>query len=156
MLVGWRPSTIDVDFSMRPEDDAVLRAIPALKERLRVNVELASPADFIPVAAGWEERSPFVARIGRVAFHHFDLHAQALAKLERGHRQDVEDVRAMLARGLVDRGRLLDHLAAIEPELYRYPAVHPPAFRRAVEAVAREAPPGREREDPPDPPARRR
>src|SRR5919108_467599 len=51
VLVGWRQSTVDVDLALVPEADAVLRAIPELKEKLRVNVELASPADFIPVPA---------------------------------------------------------------------------------------------------------
>jgi len=32
-----------VDLVMRPESDALLRAIPLLKERLRLNVELALP-----------------------------------------------------------------------------------------------------------------
>ena len=72
VLVGWRSSTIDVDLVTSPENDALPRAIPAIKERLRVNVELASRLDFIP-----------------------------------------------------------------EPELYRYPALHPPSFRRAVEVAAR-------------------
>ena len=62
VLMGWRSSTIDVDLVMRPEDDALLRAIPAIKERLQVNIELASPLDFIPVLPGWEDRSPLVAR----------------------------------------------------------------------------------------------
>ena len=44
----------------------MLRAIPALKERLQINVELASPDQFIPVPRGWEERSPIISRIGRV------------------------------------------------------------------------------------------
>src|ERR1041385_3873546 len=65
VLMGWRASTIDVDFVMRPEDDAILRAIPALKELLGMNVELASPADFIPLPPGWEERGTFVGRCGR-------------------------------------------------------------------------------------------
>ena len=56
VLVGWRATTIDVDFVMRPEDDALLRAIPKLKESLEINVELASPLDFIPVPPGWEDR----------------------------------------------------------------------------------------------------
>jgi hypothetical protein len=137
VLIGWRTSTIDVDLVMHPEDPAMLRAIPALKERLRVNVEIASPADFIPVPTGWEARSPLVATIGRVAFHHFDPYAQALAKLERGHRRDLDDVRAMLERGLVDRERLLDQYERIEPELYRYPAIHAPSFRQAVERAVR-------------------
>lgn len=133
VLLGWRASTVDVDFIMRPEDDALLRELPALKERLQMNLEIASPADFIPVPAGWEERSPFIVQEGRAAFHHFDLYAQALAKVERGHAQDVDDVREMLARGLVAPERALEYFARIEPELYRFPAIHPPAFRRAVE-----------------------
>ncbi|HVL70142.1 MAG TPA: hypothetical protein VM364_22975 [Vicinamibacterales bacterium] len=49
VLHGWRDSTIDVDVKFVPERDELFRAIQDLKERLQVNVELASPADFIPV-----------------------------------------------------------------------------------------------------------
>jgi uncharacterized nucleotidyltransferase DUF6036 len=136
VLMGWRSSTIDVDLVTRPEDDALLRAIPAIKGRLQVNIELASPLDFIPVPPGWEDRSPPIARIGRVSFHHFDFYAQALAKLERGHRQDVVDVHEMIRRGLVVPSRLLDYFEQIAPDLYRYPALDPPSFRRAVEGAA--------------------
>jgi hypothetical protein len=101
-----------------------------------MNVELASPADFIPELPGWRERSPFVAREGRITFHHYDFYAQALAKLERGHTQDREDVRAMVDRGFVERPRVLELFRAIEPLLYRYPAINPPSFRRAVEEFA--------------------
>lgn len=135
VLHGWRPSTIDVDLKLVPDDDALMRAVPELKERLSMNIELASPDDFIPVREGWESRSPFAGQEGVLSFHHFDLVAQALAKIERGHRQDVEDVEAMIARGLVMRGALRAAFEAIEPKLYRYPAIDPPAFRRAVEAV---------------------
>lgn len=115
-----------------PEQDALLRAIPALKERLEINVELASPVDFIPVRPDWEERSPFIARIGRLSFHHFDFYAQALAKVERGHAQDVADVQELVARRLVEPSEARAYFAAIEPELYRYPAVDAATFRRAV------------------------
>lgn len=133
VLHGWRASTIDVDIRIVPEHDALFRAIPLLKEELQINVELASPDQFIPVKDGWEERSPFVGREGRVSFHHFDLYAQALSKIERGHAQDVEDVQEMLNRGLVERGALRAYFDAIAPRLYRYPALDPPAFRQAVD-----------------------
>ncbi len=132
VLHGWRESTIDLDIRMVPEQDALFRALQELKERLEINVELASPDHFIPVRTGWEDRSPFIAREGRLSFHHFDLYAQALAKIERGHAQDVVDVAELLARGLVDRPGLLDYFQAIEPALYRYPAIDPPTFRRAL------------------------
>ena len=66
---------------------------------------------------------------------HFDLSAQALAKLERGFDQDRADVQAMLDRGLVELGGLRRLFAAIEPQLYRLPAVDAPSLREAVEAV---------------------
>ena len=132
VLEGWRASTIDIDLKLVPELDSLFRAIPRLKESLNVNVELASPADFIPELPGWQDRSPFVCREGRVSFHHYDLYAQALAKIERAHEQDVKDVQEMLRRGLVDTARAWDLFAAIEPRLYRYPALDPKAFRAGV------------------------
>jgi len=133
VLYGWRASTIDVDTKMVPDLDRVFRSIPEIKERLHINVELASPDDFIPVREGWEDRSPFIAQEGPLVFRHFDLYAQALSKIERGHAQDEGDVRELFDRGLVDRARLLEYFSAIEPRLYRYPAIDPAVFRRAVE-----------------------
>ena len=135
VLLGWRPATIDIDLKMVPEQDRLMRAIPRLKEQLQINVELASPADFMPVHPAWEERSPFVAQEGHLFFHHFDLCAQALAKIERSHTQDVEDVREMLRRGLVDPLEARAYYERIEPQLYRYPAIDPRTFRAAVEEM---------------------
>jgi len=135
VLLGWRDSTMDVDLAMRPENDGMLRAIPLLKERLRLNVEFASPDLFIPVPAGWEARSAFVTRIGRVTFYHFDLYAQALAKVERGHTRDLADVRAMVERGLVDPREARAYFERLEPELYRFPALDAASFRAAVNAA---------------------
>lgn len=134
-LYGWRETTIDVDIRIDPEGDDFLRELPGIKERLHMNVELASPADFIPVKPGWESRSPFVKQIGRVSYYHYDLYAQALAKIERGHDRDLADVQAMLDRGLVTRQSLGDYFEAIYPMLYRYPAIDPESFRHAVRAI---------------------
>jgi hypothetical protein len=135
VLMGWRPTTIDVDIKMMPERDELLRAIQTIKEELRINVELASPADFIPLPAGWEERSPFIGSYSRLSFFHFDPYAQALAKIERRHAQDEADVQEMLARGLIERGKARAYFARIEPELYRFPAIDSASFRGAVQQV---------------------
>ncbi len=136
VLFGWRASTIDLDVKLEPESDRLLRALPHLKERLEMNIELASPGDFIPESEGWRERSTFIGREGRLSFYHYDLSAQALSKIERGHAQDRQDVREMLSRGLVTREGLRARFAEIEPRLYRYPAVDPASFRRSVELAA--------------------
>ena len=67
----------------------VLRAIPELKEELRLNVG----------------------------------------------RKDQADVRTMLATGLVEPERLRSFFQAIEPELFRYPAIDARKFRSALEAT---------------------
>jgi hypothetical protein len=142
VLEGWRRQTIDADIRFVPDSDSLLQAIPHLKESLEINVELASPADFIPELPGWQDRSRFIAREGRVSFFHYDFYAQALAKIERGERKDLVDVNEMLARGLVERARAWALFREIEPRLYRYPAIDPAEFRRSVaEALGPEPPP---------------
>ncbi len=135
VLLGWRDSTIDVDLELVPDHDELLRAIATLKDHLRINVELAAPSRFIPELPGWEMRSLFITREGQLSFYHYDLYAQALAKIERGHAQDRLDVMAMREAGLVLPDRLRELFAAIEPEMYRYPAIDPRSFRAAVDAA---------------------
>jgi hypothetical protein len=135
VLLEWRSSTVDIDVKVLPEDDRVIRALAPLKERLHLNVELASPSDFIPELPGWQERSLFIVREGQLDFLHYDFYSQCLAKVERGHRKDRADVESMIRTGLVDPARLRRFFDVIFPELYRHPAIDPSAFRRAVEAV---------------------
>jgi Nucleotidyltransferase of unknown function (DUF6036) len=139
VLEGWRASTVDVDIRFDPYSDALLRVLPALKEELSINIELASPPDFIPELPGWQERSPVVFEAGAVQVRHFDPYSQALSKIERGFSQDLEDVRSMFKAGLIQLDRLLELYEQIEPALYRYPAIDPAAFRgkvsRAVESL---------------------
>ncbi len=133
VLEGWRASTIDVDLRFEPESDELLRALRSLKDRLGINIELVSPPDFIPELPGWRERSPCVLREGNLAVHHFDFYSQALSKIERGFDSDLSDVAAMIAGDLVDPARLRALYEAIEPELYRYPAIELSAFRRKLD-----------------------
>ncbi len=137
VIEGWRDSTIDIDVRFEPEADELLRELPGLKERLGINIELASPPDFIPELPGWRDRSPHVFSEGSVDVHHFDPYSQALSKIERGFTQDLDDVRSMLAGRLVDEERLRELFDEIEPELFRYPAIDPLAFRRKVHAALR-------------------
>ncbi len=135
VLFEWRDSTVDVDVTLIPDSYELLRAIRDLKEQLNINVEFASPADFIPELPGWQDRSPFIVREGKLDFYHYDFYAQCLAKIERRHRKDREDIANMLGNGLVEKSRLLELFERIEPELIRYPAIDAAEFRRAVETT---------------------
>ena len=135
LLHGWRETTIDIDLKALPEPAGLYEALADLKEKENVNIELASPDDFIPEIPGWRERSLFIARHGGIDFYHYDPYAQALAKIERGHERDQEDVACMLAAGLVEKDKLRELFSRIEPGLIRYPAVDAQAFRRAVNEI---------------------
>ena len=97
-----RQQTLDIDVALEVSADAhgaLIQAIRALKDELSVNVEEASPGDFIPLPAGYASRHEYVDRFGQIDVWHFDLYSTALSKVARGRVQDVEDVLALLSAG---------------------------------------------------------
>jgi len=138
VLHRWRAMTIGVDIKPDPEPRGLFEALAALKDELDINVELASPDDFIPAVPGWRERSRFVARHGSVQFFNYDPYGQALSKQQRGHDRDHFNVKAMLKDGLIEIAMLREMFARIEPQIIRYPAIDPASFRAAVEKFCHE------------------
>jgi hypothetical protein len=137
LLLGFRQQTIDIDLKLDPEPQGAFEAIAELKNRLELNVELASPDDFIPAVADWRERSRHITTIGRVQFFHYDFALQALAKLERGHAHDLEDVKSLVSGGYAIASELKRRFAEIEPGLLRYPAIDPQQFKKKVDDFLR-------------------
>lgn len=97
-----------------------------------INIELASPSDFIPELPGWRDRSVFIQTYDNVSFYHYDFYAQALSKIQRGHDRDLRDVRNMHADGLIELARLSALFEEIAPSILRYPSWDEDAFRHRV------------------------
>ena len=104
----------------------------AASRRPAVEEFMAAPAGCLFGGLGGAQ--PWIRHEAGAAAH-FDPIAQALAKAERGHEQDRRDVEAMVGAGLVAAAEALAHFGAIEPELYRFPAIDPRSFRAAVEEL---------------------
>ena len=138
LLLGIREATVDVDLKLDPEPKAIFEGIARLKERLSINVELASPDGFLPSLPGWRERSEFIERQGPVDFLQYHFYAQALAKLLRGYAMDLSDARAYVRLGKVRPERLWTLFEAIRPELIRYPAIDGEAYEHRVAAFVNE------------------
>ena len=132
LLFGWRQATIDVHIKPDPEPPGLFEAIATLKESLDLNIELASPDQFIPTLPGWRDRSIFIATHGPVSFYHYDLYSQALSKLQRGHARDLRDVDAMRSARLIEAALLAQLFRDIQPRLIRYPAIDAATFERVV------------------------
>jgi hypothetical protein len=137
LLIGWRNSTVDIDIRLDPEPPGVFQAIATIKRELNINIELASPQDFLPPLPGWRQRSTFIAKKGKISFYHYDFTAQALSKLSRNFGRDLSDVQAMYEQGLFKLDELRDCLEAIAPELIRYPSLDPEILRNRVEDFIR-------------------
>lgn len=134
LLYNWRPMTVDIDLKADPEPSRFFESIALLKDVLQVNIELASPGDFIPELPDWRSRCIFIERHGQLDFYHLDPYSQALSKISRSHSRDMIDIQAMVSRGLIRKDRLLGFFNEIKPALIRYPAIDPASFERAVAA----------------------
>src|SRR6185436_21076172 len=94
---------IDLTFEADPADETrLLQTVRELKADLSINVEQVSPADFIPLPAGHQERCEFIGRFGGLHVFHFDLYSTALSKIERGTEQDFADMLALLSAGRLE------------------------------------------------------
>lgn len=134
LLIGWRESTVDVDLRLDPEPPGIFQAIAKLKQELNINIELASPQDFLPPLPGWRDRSVFIGMQCQISFYHYDFIAQALSKLSRGFDRDLKDVRAMYDRELFVLSDLIDCFESIRSELIRFPALDPDRLKGRIES----------------------
>lgn len=117
---GFRQQTQDVDYivQMSPNDEHdFTSAVVRLKRELNLNVEPASPGDFIPLPHGWQERSRFLGRYGQLDVFAFDPVSTALSKIARGLARDVDDVLALLAAGRMTIDELTAAFEEILPRL---------------------------------------
>ena len=115
---GFRNQTLDIDltFELRAEDHALfIQVVRELKEELNLNVEEASPGDFIPLPSGYEDRCQFLGRYGNLDVFHFDPYSMALSKIERGTEEDFSDVLALMEHNWIQIETLEGYFQDILP-----------------------------------------
>lgn len=103
--LGLRGTTLDIDYAAEADEPQALGelelAIRALKEELDINVEPASPADFLPIPRSVLDQSRFVGRYGQVDVFYYHLPSVVIAKAARGLEQDLADVERLVRAGEV-------------------------------------------------------
>ncbi len=96
---GLRQQTLDIDLAIEvanADHGELFGALRAVRQALDINVEEASPGDFIPLPAGYANRHILIGTFGQVDVFHFDLYRMALSKIERGRVTDLKDVVLLL------------------------------------------------------------
>ncbi|SRR5579884_148643 len=137
VFLGFRSETEAIDYSADIHDEYgdLTAAVRAVMAHLDVSTEPAGPSDFIPLPAGWQDRSRFIARHGRLDFFLLDPVSVALSKIERGSSRDVADVQSLLQAGLVDLAALQSAFEEVVPRLERESLrVDEQDFRRKFES----------------------
>jgi hypothetical protein len=104
---GIRPGqTLDIDIQITIDPGTLMTQITQLKHTMNINIEFASPGDFLPLPTHWEARSEFIKRYGQVDAFYFDWYSIALSKMQRANRQDVLDVHLLVRHGCVEVNEL--------------------------------------------------
>jgi len=136
---GLRPGfTQGIDIQVSGANEAELIVdVQRLIQQMQINVEFASPADFIPLPSGWEMHAQYVGRYGEVDVFYFDFYSIALSKIERGNTRDIEDVKLLVQQGIIK----LDELDRAYQEVLaqlgkgKYPRVTPQRFSERYNAI---------------------
>jgi len=136
---GVRPGftqDIDIEVGGANEGDLII-SIQRLIQQMQINIEFASPKDFIPLPVQWETHAQYVDRYGQIEVFYFDFYSIALSKIERGTTRDIEDVKL-----LVQQQRIaLDELDIAYQEVLgqlgkgRYPKITPERFTKRYAAI---------------------
>jgi len=139
LLAAGKTSTFDIDVQFQTENQhhpEFIRCLRTVSRELGIPVELASPEQFIPLPAGFQDRRQFVGRYGSLDVFHFDFYSIALAKVHRGNEKDFDDVVRMVQTSLISVIALESYLEQILPEYESYqPSADPATFRRKFELL---------------------
>jgi Nucleotidyltransferase of unknown function (DUF6036) len=129
---------IDVQVSGASEGNLIV-VIQRMIERLQINVEFASPVDFIPLPKQWEAHAQFVGRYGSIDVFYFDFYSIALSKMERGNSRDIADVKLLVEQGIIALDELDNAYQEVLAQLGKgqYPRVTPKRFTERYRAIRR-------------------
>ncbi len=71
----FRQQTLDVDLVIEvsvEQHRELIQTLRELRDALGISIEEVSPADFIPLPAGFESRHEYIGRFGQIDVFHFD------------------------------------------------------------------------------------
>jgi hypothetical protein len=137
--LGVRPGftqDIDIQVSGAHEGELIV-AVQRLIQQQQVNVEFASPGDFIPLPSQWEMHAQFAGRYGTIDVFYFDFYSIALSKIERGNNRDIADVKLLVQQGIITLSELDAAYQEVLAQLGkgRYPRITPQRFSERYTAI---------------------
>jgi len=107
-LLGNPRRTADIDFSLTSlaGNKSLVDSMLAVADELRIELEVITLEEFVPVPEGSSQRHIFVRRFGGIELFIYDPYAIALSKLARGLETDIQDVLFLLEAEIIDIEKL--------------------------------------------------
>ncbi len=130
--------TQDIDVEVAGNDAGdMFTSIRGLVEQMNINVEFASPRDFIPLPSQWETHARYVGRYGAIDVFYFDFYSIALSKIDRGNTRDINDVKLLLEQGIITLEELDIAYREVLPQVGKgtYARLDPRRFAERYAAV---------------------
>lgn len=107
------------------DQDTMLSAIQHVLDQMQIGVELASPADLIPLPTQWTTQSRYVGRSGSIDVFYFDFYSLALSKVARGADRDLMDIKLLLQQEVITLDGLDNACREILPRIGFAPYLNP-------------------------------
>ncbi len=118
-------STMDINVAIEATgEDEMVTAIRRLVDQMQINVEFASPGDFIPLPAQWTAQARYVGRYGSIDVFYFDFYSLALSKISRGNDRDLIDVKLLLQQKLITLDELDRVYNEVLPRMGKRPYIN--------------------------------
>lgn len=132
---GSSATTQDIDVDVASGD--MYQTIGQIKQQLNINIEFASPGDFIPLPRNWRQLSRFVGRYGKIDVFYFDFYSIALSKIERGNARDLQDVALLLQQSIITLTELdrVSQEVAAQMGKGTYKRLNPQTFLARYQAI---------------------
>lgn len=113
------------------------QTINRLKQQLNINVEFASPGDFIPLPHNWQSLSRYAGRYGSIDVFYFDFYSIALSKIDRGNTRDLQDVALLLQQQVITLPELDRAAQEVAAQMGKgnYKRLDPDAFLARYHAI---------------------
>jgi hypothetical protein len=131
-------STQGIDVEIRAtNEDEMMEAIRRLKDTLNINIEFASPGDFMPLPKQWEMHAKYIGRYGQIDAFYFDFYSIALSKIQRGSTGDIRDVKLLLEQRIVALPELDEAYNEVLPQVGKRPygKLDPKQFAERYETI---------------------
>jgi len=108
----------------------MFQALQRTMEMTRINVQLTSPEDHIPVPWNWDARARYIGTYGALEAYYFDLPSEALAKIVFSNQDDLNDVQLMIQHRIITLNEVDDTYLEVQPRMGKRPYEHiePQAF----------------------------